>query len=108
MYEYHDAVLHSVREGLVVVDRDGRVTLVNDEGRRLLGLAGDAVGQPVAELDLPPAVAELLALAARARRRRAASWPATGCWSSTSGRPASRAQRSAPCSPCATTPSCAR
>ncbi|GAA0480852.1 histidine kinase [Paractinoplanes deccanensis] len=37
MYEYHDAVLHSVREGLVVADREGRVTLVNDEGRRLLG-----------------------------------------------------------------------
>ncbi|MEV4351610.1 sensor histidine kinase [Actinoplanes sp. NPDC049596] len=37
MYEYHDAVLHSVREGLVVADRGGRVTLINDEGRRLLG-----------------------------------------------------------------------
>ncbi|MFF5288656.1 sensor histidine kinase [Paractinoplanes globisporus] len=39
MYEYHDAVLHSVREGLLVADRDGRVTLVNDEARRLLALA---------------------------------------------------------------------
>ncbi|WP_433380758.1 sensor histidine kinase [Actinoplanes sp. CA-142083] len=58
MYEYHDAVLHSVREGLVVVDRDGRVTLVNDEARRLLDLPGDA---PVSELDLPPEVAAILA-----------------------------------------------
>jgi two-component system CitB family sensor kinase len=48
MYEYHDAVLHSVREGLVVADRDGRVTLINDEGRRLLGT------------DLPPEIATLL------------------------------------------------
>jgi two-component system CitB family sensor kinase len=38
MYEYYDGVLHAVREGLVVVDRDHRVTLINDEGRRLLGI----------------------------------------------------------------------
>src|ERR1700712_2360740 len=38
MYEHHDAILHSVSEGLVVLDRD-RVGLVTDEARRLLGLA---------------------------------------------------------------------
>lgn len=53
MYEYHDAVLHSVREGLVVADRAGRITLVNDEARRLLDL-------PSAESPLPPEVADLL------------------------------------------------
>ena len=37
MYEHHDAILHSVSEGLVVLERD-RVVLVNDEARRLLGL----------------------------------------------------------------------
>jgi two-component system CitB family sensor kinase len=37
MYEAYDAVLHSVREGLVVADRAGAITLINDEGRRLLG-----------------------------------------------------------------------
>jgi len=57
MYEYHDAVLHSVREGLVVVDRTGRVTLVNDEARRLLDLPDDA---PVTTLALPGEVADLL------------------------------------------------
>jgi two-component system CitB family sensor kinase len=62
MYEYYDAVLHSVREGLVVVDRNGRVALINDEGRRLLGLDADGVtNQPVADLDIPPAFRELLA-----------------------------------------------
>ncbi|MCY1139442.1 sensor histidine kinase [Actinoplanes sp. Pm04-4] len=50
MYEYHDAVLHSVREGLVVADRSGTVTLVNDEGRRLLG-----------EGELPPEISALVA-----------------------------------------------
>jgi two-component system CitB family sensor kinase len=54
MYEYHDAVLHAVREGLVVVGRDGRVTLINDEGRRLLGITDD---EPDA---LPPEVAGLV------------------------------------------------
>ncbi|MFI5896654.1 ATP-binding protein [Actinoplanes sp. NPDC051513] len=50
MYEYHDAVLHSVREGLVVVDREGRVTLVNDEARRLTSN----------EDPLPPEISALL------------------------------------------------
>ncbi|NMN99642.1 sensor histidine kinase [Gordonia sp. TBRC 11910] len=35
MYEHHDAVLRSVREGLVVVE-GGRPVLFNDEARRLL------------------------------------------------------------------------
>ncbi|MBT0567434.1 sensor histidine kinase [Williamsia sp. CHRR-6] len=48
MYEHHDAVLHAVNEGLVVVD-DGAVALVNDEARRLLGL-GDG---PVRLADVP-------------------------------------------------------
>ncbi|MGH3638208.1 MAG: sensor histidine kinase, partial [Mycobacterium sp.] len=42
MYEHHDAILHSVSEGLVVLDRD-RVVLINDEARRLLGLPAGRV-----------------------------------------------------------------
>lgn len=39
LYEHHDAVLHSIGEGLVVFDRDEDVAeLVNDEARRLLEL----------------------------------------------------------------------
>ena len=33
MYEYYSAVLHAVREGLLLVDAEGRVQLVNDEAR---------------------------------------------------------------------------
>jgi sensor histidine kinase regulating citrate/malate metabolism len=42
MYEHHDAILHSVSEGLIVLDRKG-VVLVNDEARRLLALLPGAV-----------------------------------------------------------------
>ncbi|WP_258382559.1 SpoIIE family protein phosphatase/ATP-binding protein [Streptomyces sp. NTH33] len=61
MYEHHDAVLHSVREGVLVLGGEGRLLLANDEARRLLGLAPDAEGRRVADLDLEPRMAELLA-----------------------------------------------
>jgi sensor histidine kinase regulating citrate/malate metabolism len=48
MYEHHDAILHSVSEGLIVLDRKG-VAVVNDEARRLLALAPG----PVDPSDLP-------------------------------------------------------
>jgi two-component system CitB family sensor kinase len=44
MYEYYDAVLHAVREGLLLLDREGRLQLANDEARRLLNLPADVVG----------------------------------------------------------------
>ncbi|MDT0449303.1 SpoIIE family protein phosphatase [Streptomyces hesseae] len=60
MYEHHDAVLHAVREGVVIVGGDGRVMLANDEARRLLDLPPDTEGRPVDELGLDPRMAELL------------------------------------------------
>ena len=61
MYEYYDAVLHAVREGLLLVDREGRVRLVNDQARRLLALADEPAGRHVTELELSTELAELLA-----------------------------------------------
>ncbi|MBO1419885.1 PAS domain-containing protein, partial [Streptomyces sp. FH025] len=60
MYEHHAAVLHAVREGVMIVGGDGRLLLCNDEARRLLDLPPDAEGRPVAELGLEPAPLELL------------------------------------------------
>ncbi len=54
MYEYYSAVLHAVREGLLLLDADGRVQLVNDEARRLLELPDDVVGQRLDSLGLAP------------------------------------------------------
>ncbi|MFF4409574.1 SpoIIE family protein phosphatase [Streptomyces sp. NPDC001262] len=61
MYEHHDAVLHAVREGVVIVDGDGKVLLANDEACRLLGLPEDVDGRHVSGLGLAPRTADLLA-----------------------------------------------
>ncbi|MEU1868451.1 SpoIIE family protein phosphatase [Streptomyces gardneri] len=61
MYEHHDAVLHAVREGVLILDGDGRLVLANDEARRLLGLSPDAEGLLARELGLAPDIARLLA-----------------------------------------------
>ncbi|CAL9329096.1 hypothetical protein SUDANB176_00030 [Streptomyces sp. enrichment culture] len=59
MYEHHDAVLHSVREGVVVVSGEGRLLLANDEARRLLDLPEEGEGRRVAYLGLAPRAAAL-------------------------------------------------
>ncbi|WP_269857125.1 SpoIIE family protein phosphatase [Streptomyces sp. RPT161] len=60
MYEHHNAVLHSVREGVVIVDGGGTVVLANDEAHRLLGLPPDAEKRAVSDLGLAPRVTKLL------------------------------------------------
>ncbi|MEW2417332.1 sensor histidine kinase [Streptomyces sp. NPDC046866] len=54
VYDYHQAALHAVREGLLMLDGRRRITLINDAGRELLGLKGDVRGTPAADLGLPP------------------------------------------------------
>lgn len=44
-----EAMLHSIREGVVALDRGGRIRLLNDEARRLLGLGDEAVGRSLDE-----------------------------------------------------------
>ncbi|MEU2390511.1 sensor histidine kinase [Streptomyces sp. NPDC007369] len=54
VHDYHQAALHAVREGLLMLDGQRRITLINDAGRELLGLPGDPRGRSVADLGLPP------------------------------------------------------
>ena len=64
MHDYHEAALHAVREGLLMLDGQYRVALINDGGRELLGLAGEqgVIGTSVADLGLPsPLTGALLA-----------------------------------------------
>ncbi|MFI9753516.1 SpoIIE family protein phosphatase [Streptomyces collinus] len=60
MYEHHDAVLHAVREGVLIVGSDGRLLLANDEARRLLNLPADAEERRFTDLGLEAGTAELL------------------------------------------------
>ncbi|RBM17834.1 SpoIIE family protein phosphatase/ATP-binding protein [Streptomyces sp. PT12] len=60
MYERHDAVLHAVREGMVIVDAKGRLLLLNEEAARLLGLPDDATGRDIGDLGLDKATVALL------------------------------------------------
>ncbi|MBM9504918.1 sensor histidine kinase, partial [Actinacidiphila acididurans] len=53
LYDYHQATLHALREGLVLLDADRRVALCNDAARDLLGLTGEVVGRYVDGLGLP-------------------------------------------------------
>ncbi|WP_371645494.1 MULTISPECIES: SpoIIE family protein phosphatase [unclassified Streptomyces] len=61
MYKHHDAVLHAVREGVLIVGDRGRLLLANDEARRLLELPADAEGLPVTDLGLEEGIAERIA-----------------------------------------------
>ncbi|MEU7060111.1 sensor histidine kinase [Streptomyces sp. NPDC046197] len=64
MHDYHQAALHAVREGLLMLDAQYRVALINDGGRELLGVEReeDVVGRSVADLGLPaPLTGALLA-----------------------------------------------
>ncbi|MEU9243058.1 sensor histidine kinase [Streptomyces sp. NPDC048385] len=64
MHDYHEAALHAVREGLLMLDGRYRVALINDGGRELLGVGpkDEVVGRPVVGLGLPaPLTGALLA-----------------------------------------------
>lgn len=60
--DHREALLHAIREGVVGVGTDGRVTAMNDAARTTLGLDGgpDPVGRPLDALGLDPHVVALL------------------------------------------------
>jgi sensor histidine kinase regulating citrate/malate metabolism len=60
MLDFYESVLRVAREGLLLVDADGRVQLVNDEARQLLGLRQVSPGSTVDELHLPATLSRLL------------------------------------------------
>ncbi|MBF4461461.1 MULTISPECIES: ATP-binding protein [unclassified Rathayibacter] len=60
VFAYYESVLHSVREGLLLVDDRGRLVLANDHALELLGLEGIQTPVPVAELDIPESLRSLL------------------------------------------------
>jgi sensor histidine kinase regulating citrate/malate metabolism len=57
LFAYYESVLHSVREGLILIDTKGRVVMYNDQAADLLGLeprgSDDDPSQPPLLADLP-------------------------------------------------------
>lgn len=63
LFAFYNSALHSLREGLVLIDGSGRILLYNDVAATLLGLPAASGGQPVPldEVELPDSVRTLLA-----------------------------------------------
>jgi two-component system CitB family sensor kinase len=61
LLEQREAMLHGVREGTITLDPAGRVTLINDEAQRLLGVGADAVGWRVEDVVPAGRVRDVLA-----------------------------------------------
>lgn len=70
LFAYYESVLHSVREGVILIDPKGKVVMYNDQAAALLGVPprpadGDAPGvqggdaPSLAELPLAPSLREL-------------------------------------------------
>ncbi|MCF2570826.1 sensor histidine kinase [Brevibacterium sp. UCMA 11754] len=62
LFAFYDSALHSLREGLILVDDDGQLVLYNDEAAELLGLPepDERTPIPLAEVALPSSVSSLL------------------------------------------------
>ncbi len=50
LLQEREATLHGIREGVLAFDTHGRVSMVNDEAQRLLGLGPQSVGHTLEEL----------------------------------------------------------
>jgi two-component system CitB family sensor kinase len=61
LLQEREATLRGIREGVVAVDRRGRVRVVNDEAWRLLEMPRDAVGRPVDEIAGDSRLTDMLA-----------------------------------------------
>ncbi len=60
LVEQREAMLHAVREGAITVDANGRVTLLNDEAKRLLELDDSVLGRLLSEVVPDGRVREVL------------------------------------------------
>ncbi len=61
LLQEREAMLHGIREGVLGFDGRGRVSLINSEARRLLGIAGTATGRRLEDLIPPGRLQDVLA-----------------------------------------------
>ncbi len=101
--DHREALLHSIREGVVAVNTKGVITLLNDSAQELLGVTAGAVGRARRFRRSRPGRRGIPAV--RRRRSGTSSSPrARGCSRSTGGRPARGANGSVRSPRCATAP----
>jgi two-component system CitB family sensor kinase len=60
LVEHREALVHGVKEGVVALDPQQRITVVNDSARQLLQLPADSVGRRLDELDLDQQLVDVL------------------------------------------------
>ncbi|PXY31434.1 sensor histidine kinase [Prauserella muralis] len=60
LVEHREALLHGIKEGVVALDQQHRITLVNDHARQLLALPGNAVGARIDDLDVNERLRDVL------------------------------------------------
>jgi len=60
LLQEREAMLYGIREGVIAFDSAGRLTMANEEARRLLVLRRTAIGDPVEELVPPGRLRDLL------------------------------------------------
>ncbi|KQU02758.1 ATPase [Rhodococcus sp. Leaf7] len=58
--DHREALLHSIREGVIAIGNDGRITMINDSACALLDLDPDVVGRRVTDVELDAGVREVL------------------------------------------------
>lgn len=58
--EHREALLHGIKEGVLAVDQQQRITLVNDQARELLALPEDCLGKRVDELEVNERLRDVL------------------------------------------------
>lgn len=66
--EHREAMLYGIAEGVIALDPQHRLTLVNDMGRRLLDLPEDCVGQSLTGLGIDGRLRDVLAGTAAGER----------------------------------------
>ncbi|WP_427134530.1 ATP-binding protein [Pseudarthrobacter sp. S9] len=60
LLQEREALLHGIREAVIGLDDDGRITVINEEARRLLQVEGTALERPLTEFVPPGRLRDLL------------------------------------------------
>ncbi len=50
LLEERNSIFHAIGEGIIAIDRDMKITVMNEEAKRMMAYEGEAVGKPVTEV----------------------------------------------------------